>query len=791
MTSAYRFRNGGRSMVIRTPAPPRAWVNYLWNDSGYLARITQHGSGESQYLTPDMQLEMMNEKRSRFLYLRDDESNVSWNPGFAPLYQPVEDFECEHSLAYTEVRSGKNGIRASIRYIVPENGLFEIWRVTLANTSGKARKLSVFAAMDMDLKGDFPQPRYYGNGALLSMTFEGGINGIYGWVNNPYAPHDKFKGFLASSIQVHAYDCSAVAFCGGDTSFSHPLVVMEGRDCTNSSNISDWVTNTAILQNKIELQPGETKEVLYCTGFCSSLDDAKNSVARAFQKNFFEDTTTRAECHWEDIIAHCSIETPDEKVNNLMNVWVKKQMILCRVGKKGVRDNMQIADGVLQIWPDGGRAEILEVLSHQYQDGHTVLTWFPLDETYYSDQPIWLVMGVTGYIKETGDYSILDENVPYQDGGEGTVWEHLLAGLSLKESDLGPNGLCRLRFADWNDALNVYTDENAESVFVIEGLAYMLKEMAALSEQIGKKDFAARCRAKHREVAQRINEVAWMGEYYSMVHHKDGIIGGPDSEGSKIFINPQTWAILGEVVPPDRLPVLLKSMDEKIEHDFGLPINWPPYEKHSFTIGRMGAFPPGAYENGGTYCHATGFGIVANAKVGRGDVALRLLKKIMPDSEKNPSSLSGADPHVFTNCYQTNSKRYGWSGASWMTGTSVWCFKGLVEGILGVQRGYAGLTIDPAMPSCWKRAKVVRKFRGATYSIEILNPYGLQKGALEITVDGKPNGSNILPVFSDGKKHDVKVTILERAPINGDGSSPHSGQAKLPETRVTGELLAT
>lgn len=757
--SDYHFQNSGRSIVICTPTPPRAWTNYLWNEDGYIARFSQQGSGESRYRTPDNQLETMNEKRSRFIYLRDDEANVSWNPGFAPLYEAVDDFECEHSLAYTEIRSRKNGIQAAVRFVVPENGLFEVWQVTVTNISERARKLSIFAAMDMDLAGQFPQPRYYGNGVLLTMSFEDQINGIFGSVNNPYAPHDKFNGFLASSLTVHGYDCSAVSFCGGDTSLSHPLVVTQGRDCTNSANVADWVTNTAVVQNKLDLQPGESRVVSYCSGFCSSLNDAQNSVTRAFACNFIDDTISRSEKHWETIIGRCSIETPDKKVNDIMNVWVKKQMLFCRVGKKGVRDNMQIADGVLQIWPDGGRAEVLDVLSHQYQDGHTVLTWHPLDETYYSDQPIWLVMGVAGYIKETGDYSILEERVPYQDGGEGTVWEHLLAGLYLKETDLGPNGLCKLRFADWNDALNVYTDENAESVFVMEGLAYMLKELAELSRHTGRTEFADRCQEKHIEVARKINDVAWMGEYYSMVHHKDGIIGGPNSDGSKIFINPQTWAILAEVVPPDRLPQLLNSMDNKIENDFGLPINWPPYEKHSFSIGRMGAFPPGVYENGGTYCHATGFGIEANAKAGRGDVALRLLKKIMPDSEYNPSSHSGADPHVFTNCYLTNPNRYGWSSHSWMTGTSVWCFKGLVEGILGVQRGYAGLTINPAMPSCWKQAKVVRTFRGATYVIEIANPHGLQKGALEITVDGKPNPSNILPVFSDGRMHGVKVKL--------------------------------
>ena len=757
MRKQYEFAKGGKSVLIHTAVPPRPWLNYLWNDDGYLASFSQQGSGESRYLTPDMQLEKMSEKRTRFLYLRDDETNVSWCPGFAPLCVALDEYVCEHSLAYTEIHSKKSGIATSVRFAVPDKGLHEIWKVTITNTSDSARKLSIFAAVDMDLTGEFPQPRYYHNGSFTTMTFEESLNGIYGWASNPYAPHENYKGFLASSLKADAYDCSTTAFTGGDVSFSHPLTVLEGRDCSNSTTVYDC--RTAVLQNKITLKPGETKIIFYVSGFCSSLVDARASIDTAFVKDHFEDIIVKSEKRWSDIIDHCALETPDEKVNNLMNIWVKKQMIFCRVGKKGVRDNMQIADGVLQIWPEGGRAEILDVLSHQFQDGHTVLTWHPYDDTYYSDQPIWLVMGVAGYIKETGDAAILDEIVAYQDGGQGTVWEHLLAGLTLKENDLGPNGLCKLRFADWNDALNCYTDDNAESVFVTAGLGYMLKELAELSDFVGNQKFADRCRKKHAEVMKTINAVAWAGEYYTMVHHKDGVIGGPDSEGSKIYINPQTWSILGEVVPPDRIPLVCKSMDEKIEHDFGLPVNWPPYDKHSFNIGRMGAFPWGVCENGGAYCHATGFGIVANAKLGRGDVALRLLKKIMPDSEYNPSSKSGAEPYVFTNSFVTNPLRYGWSSFSWMTGTSVWCFKGLVEGILGVQRGYAGLTIAPSMPSNWKSAKVTRKFRGATYAIEIANPKGLQKGNPSITVDGHPIDTNVLPDFADGKTHEVKVVI--------------------------------
>jgi len=755
MSNLYKFSKQGRSLIINTPVTPRPWMNYLWNADGYLMGVSQQGEGESRYLTPRVELETMSDKPGRYLYLRDDEANISWNPGYRPLFTSLDKFECEHALSYTEIRAEKNGIYSSVLYFVPPKGLQEVWKVTIKNLSSKVRKISVFPAIDVDLAGSFPEPRYYNNGGFTTMTYEEKINGIYAWTNNPYVPHDKFKGFLACSEKVSGYDCKGDVFLGGDTSVSHPLLLMEGRDCTNSSNVSSC--RMVVLQNKLVLQPGETRELIYSVGFCSSLDDAAKALAEVFTKGYSERSIAETDAYWNKIIDNCWLETPDEKINNIMNIWAKKQMIFCGVGKKGVRDNMQIADGVLQIWPEGARAEILDVLSHQFKDGHTVLTWFPYDDTYYSDQPIWLVMGVTGYIKETGDYGILDEIVPYQDEGSATVMEHLKVGLKLKETDLGPNGLCKLRFADWNDALNVYTDENAESIFVSMGLGYMLKEMADLAARMGDKKFAESCMDKHAKLKKLVNEKAWTGEYYAMVLHKDGRIGAPECEGGNIYINPQTWGILGDMIPEDRLPLVLKSMDEKIEHDFGLPVNWPPYEKHSYTIGRMGAFPYGMYENGGAYCHATGFGIVANARIGRGETAIRLLKKIMPDHELNPSSKSGAEPFVFTNCYITNPKRYGWSSGSWMTGTSAWCFKGLVEGVLGVQRGYDGLIIKPAMPKDWKEAKVVRKYRGATYSIKISNSKGLAEGKPEIKVDGKLMAGNVLPVFADGKVHEVEV----------------------------------
>jgi cellobiose phosphorylase len=230
-------------------------------------------------------------------------------------------------------------------------------------------------------------------------------------------------------------------------------------------------------------------------------------------------------------------------------------------------------------------------------------------------------------------------------------------------------------------------------------------------------------------------------------------VGSCASGGSKIYLNAQTWAVLGDVPDQEKLPKVLKAIDG-MERVFGFPLNDPPYAGFDPMVGRMSGMLPGLFENGGVYCHASAFKILADCKTGRSDEALRTLKKIMPDSEKNPSSQSGAEPYVFTNCYSTHPKYFGRSYQSWTTGTSAWCMMGLCEGLLGVQRDFDGLRIQPCLPSDWEQAEMTRRFRGADYRIILRR--GKNK---QITADGRLMNGSVLPDFRDGKEHVIEVTV--------------------------------
>ncbi len=762
----YEFSPNGQSCIIFDPKPPRYWFNYLWNENGYCAQVSQIGHGRSYYINEKADMCMITNNDARYLYLRDDETNTAWNIGQGPLDTPVEDYRCEHSIGFSQVSSVCSGIHASWRIHVPQDGFHEVWTVCLKNQSDHPRNLSMFSAVTFELEG-FSYPRYYEMYRCVQTSFDQQLNGVYAASAHPFAPHKRYNAFLSSNTPVFAWDGDLAAFCGAHGSitkpdasayalFQRPEVVTHGKDCTCSS--AALFILGGVLQHKVTLQPGEEKQIVVVMGVSESLEEARSVTEIYREAKHLPDEFTSAVNYNLNKYAALSAKTPDAKINNVMNWWLKKQIDCCIVGKKGVRDNLQIAVALLNYRQDKAQSEILECLRHQFQDGHGVLTWYPYDDTRYSDQPFWIIWAVCELVKETGDLSILDEQIEWQDGGSATVLEHLKAAARCLLGNRGPHGLMKLFFADWNDALNVTTDPDAESVMLSHQTCLALRELETLMRRAGLDSDAEKMHEERMMLVQQINDAAWDGEWYMRALSKGENIGSKDSEGSKIYLNAQTWAVLGDVVPADRMSSLLHAVDD-MEHDFGFPLNLPPYSHYTPNTGRMSGMLPGLFENGGVYCHATGFKILMDCKLGRGREALRTLKKIMPDSEKNPSAQSGAEPYVFTNCYATHPLYYGKSYWSWTTGTSAWSMMALYEGMLGVKRDYEGLQLNPCFPSEWDRAEMTRHFRGADYHMVILNPHHLETGHVAITMDGHSVAGNHLPVMNDGRMHEVIATI--------------------------------
>ena len=744
----YEFTQDGNACVIKEPRTPRYWYNYLWNENRYCAQVSQIGHGRSYYLSEQADMCMINRDDARYVYLRDEETQSCWNIGLGPLNTAVENYQCMHSIGFSRLQSAYKGIRSAWRIFVPQEGFHEIWSLTIQNTGDRARTLSIFSAVSFSLEG-FSYPRYYEMYRCMKTDFDRELNGIYCDSSHPFAPHDRYHGFLASSEPVYAYDGDLYKFCGPTSTitqpdasacalFQRPDVVMEGRDCTNSE--AALFILGGVLQHKIILQPGETKEIHLMFGISNSRKEARDTVSAILNSDAVEAAFDRAQNYYYQKYSSLSIQTPDEKINHIMNNWVKKQADFCIVGKKGVRDNLQIAAALLNYRQDKAKEEILECLRHQFQDGHAVLTWYPYDDTRYSDQPFWIIWAVCRLIKETGDFGLLDERITWQDGGDATVFEHVKAAVERLIADKGRNGLVRIYFADWNDALNITTDPEAESVMLSHQFCLALKELEQLMKKYGDSAYARKLATEYEILKKSINEKAWDGKWYMRALSSAENIGSKESRGSRIYLNAQTWAVLGDVADESKLPLVLQAVDS-MEHDFGFPLNMPPYPEYSPNVGRMSGMLPGLFENGGVYCHATGFKILMDCKTGRGGKAVETLKKIMPDSDKNSSMQSGAEPYVFTNCYSTHPGYYGKSYQSWTTGTSAWCLMGLYEGIMGVKHDYDGLRIEPCFPAAWECAQMTRHFRNADYHVVVRNP-------------------EHLPDFRDGKMHEIEVLLI-------------------------------
>lgn len=760
----YEFKDQGKSCVIYEPKPPRHWFNYLWSEKGYVAQISQSGHGRSYYLNEKAEMCMVNNQDARYVYFRNDDTGECWNIGAMPMGCENWEYRCDHSIAYTRLSSIHEDIKASWQMFVPWNGYHEIWKLSLENLSDKQKRISLFEAVTFELEG-FSYPRYYENYRCMQTEFDEHINGIYCSSNHPFAPHKRYNAYLVSSEPVYAYDGDLTCFCGSASTitkldasayalFQRPEVVVSGKDCTNSD--AALFILGGVLQHKILLDPGQRHTVRVAFGISESRREAAVTAKllkneEEVQKIFYE-----TQEHYRKKYDGLSVQTPDEKINCIMNQWVKKQVDCCIVGKKGVRDNLQIAVAMLNFRQDKAKEEILECLRHQFRDGHGVLTWYPYDDTRYSDQPFWIIWAVCELLKETGDLTILEQNIGWQDGGEASVMEHLKAAVDCLLRDKGRNGLIRIYFADWNDALNITTDPEAESVMLSEQFCLALKEMAGLMRQTGDEQYALFLEKEYLILKQAINDRAWDGQWYMRALSNVENIGSKDSAGSKIYLNAQTWAVLADVAEGERLTKVVKAIDG-MEQDFGFPLNMPPYETYSPNVGRMSAMLPGLFENGGVYCHATAFKIFMDCKLGRGTKAVETMKKIMPDSEKNPCMQSGAEPYVFTNCYSTHPKYYGKSYWSWTTGTSAWALRALYEGIMGLKRDYDGLKIEPCLPDDWEYAEVNRIFRGDTYHIVYENPCNDTSKNPQIMVDGTELVGTMLPVYGDGRLHEVKV----------------------------------
>lgn len=755
------FADGNETYRVTDPMPPGIWWNAITNDSGVVMEVTHWGTQTLNLNYPALKQNCeVAVPNHTWVYCRDEDTGRVWNPGVAPMMSEVKDFACEHHDGWTSVASVFDGLRVVWRTFAPVSGRRVIWTVEVHNETPRPRRVSVFPVVAPNMV-NFQAPRFF-FGPFGTASYDESLRGVFYRVGNPHAPWEA-RHLLLCGSRTPDDACGDRAHLFGPVLFpQYPQRLISGGALgRRGGGSSGWHTDMVLaLQFKMDLAPSGSGR---CDMLLAAVRDKDEARAMADEMAAPEAAEREFRGMCEARQARRStmrIRTPDAQLDAFANAWLKRGLEYSLIKKDSTRDNLQFADGLTMSDPARVRAELLRLMPWQYADGHAIRSWIPYDETWYSDTTTWLVMTACGYVKFTDDLAFLNERAPYFDGGEGTVLEHLERAVAQLDGDRGPHGLPRFHYADWNDALNP-ADPDSESVFVAMQLGCMFNDMAGLMRRLGRPADADRYAQKHAALKRTVNEAAWdeEGGYYVRGFADGKVIGGSRSEGSTIFVNPQSWAIMADLVPAERLPRLLAVVDEKLEWDLGCPVNTPLYSKQDPRLGRITFQIPGSDENG-VYCHATAFKTAADVWVGRGDAALRCLKKVTPDYEGNPVAQSGALPFALTSAYSVNPATPGRASRSWLTGSACWYMRSVVEGLLGVRRAYGGFVLRPAFPSTWPEAEITLQRGSETYRIRIERSAGVAEQ--QITVNGAPLKGDFLP-FQPAGIHEVIIRLPGKA----------------------------
>jgi|GEM_PF-1453161 len=743
-----------------TAEPPRKWRNIhynQWGDHEYYAEATHIGDGSARYTDAVGNTVRVVGYDCKFLYIRDDQSGKVFNPAGMPAATPVKNRLIKIHPSKTEISSRCLGLKVHQRIFVPADATAEIWTLTLKNTTGKPRAISAFAYAGFDLGGVDRDGRGFGADNYSEILPDLGavlvINRSHGVTT------DRKTGFVTALSHYHAGCGMRDHFTRNDYGLGNPKICF-GWDCDNEAG---YVWNPAgIVQCKVEIPAKGTARLDFLVGIATGPDAIRELRARFTPEAIDEAAAQQADREKTRAGAY-QVDTGPANANRdaLFNIFVKKHVYSYLMDKGGVRDNLQNANALVLTDPGTARANILKCLTVQKPDGSSLHSWRPLNRKQYSDKPAWMLQTIPWYVQETGDTSILEEKVPFFESNEtGTVMEHLQRSYRWLSNDLGKRGLCRQHYADWNDNLvpSEKTGER-ESVMVSEQLCAGLLEMSCLADHIGDEAIKTECTNLHRSMADTLNRSAWDGAWYVRTICEDGYcLGSAKHAEARIFVNTQSWAVLGGIAGRDRLLQCMESVDAHIEKPEGFAIVDPPCSTFDERVGRYTTIMPHNVENGGCYNHAAGFKCVADCMLGRAEQAWRTLVKVAPDGPHLPISVSGAEPFAFINHYSRVASGLGLGGYAWRTGTAAWFVVALIEFILGARRSYNGLLVNPCLSATVPSATLTRRFRGTTYKIQIDNREGRCNGAREIRLDGDLIQGNVLPLTGK-KSHKVHVLI--------------------------------
>lgn len=807
------FDDAHREYVITDPQTPWPWINYLGNED-FFSLISNTAGGYSFYkdakfrrITRYRYNDVPMDNNGRYFYIKD--GDTVWNPGWKPCRTPLDSYECRHGMNYTRITGSKLGVVANVLFFVPLHTAAEVQMLSLENNSNEVKHLKIFsfeewclwnAATDME--------NFQRNFSTGEVEIEQQTSTIYH--KTEYRERRNHYAFYHVNTPIQGFDTDRESFVGLYNEYSAPQVVVEGKP--RNSVAHGW-SPVASHYIEVELKPGEKRDLIFLLGYVENEQDKKWESKKVINKEkahaLMDRFATREQvdkafaelkAYWDRLLDIFVVDSGNDKLDRMVNIWNQYQCMVtfCMsrsasffesgIGRgMGFRDSNQDLVGFVHQIPERARQRIIDIASTQFPDGGCYHQYQPLTKRGnndigggFNDDPCWLIFGTVAYIKETGDFSILDEPVPFDNvpGSEVSLLEHLKVSFNHVINNLGPHRLPLIGRADWNDCLNLncfswnpdesfQTTENksegskAESLMIAGLFVVTGRDYVSLCRHLGHNDEADRAQKAVDDMVEAVEQQGWDGKWYLRAYDYFGHkIGSDENEEGKIFIESQGWCTMAAIGKEKGYPEMaLDSVKERMECEHGIVLNNPAFTTYHVEMGEISSYPEGYKENAGIFCHNNPWVIIGETVTGRGDDAWRHYTKILPSYvEEEYQTLHKVEPYV--NCQMVAGKdaaRPGEGKNSWLTGTAAWMWYTVSEFILGIQPDYEGLRIDPCLPSTAKEYTVKRRFRGALYHIHVVNPNGHQKGVKRISLDGKAVSGNLVP-WSEGE-HQVEVVM--------------------------------
>ncbi len=806
------FDDQKKEYVIKQPDTPYPWINYLGSQS-YFSIISNTGGGYSFYkdaskrrITRYRYNNVPTDTGGKYYYIY--ENGDYWSPTWAPVKSKLDFYSCRHGMGYSTITGEKNNLRCEIKYFVPLNADCEVHTVALHNKSNKTRKIKIFSLVEFCFWNAFDDmTNFQRNYNIAEVEVENST--IYH--KTEYRERRDHYAFYNVNQAIDGFDTDRESFLGLYNGFQEADAVKGGK--SRNSIASGW-SPIGSHSLSIILKAGEKKQLIFQLGYVENEKDekwekpglinkkkAKNLINRFNSAEQIEESLFALEEYWNKLLANYQVDSPDDKLNKMVNIWNQYQcMVTYNLARSasffesgisrgiGFRDSNQDLLGVVQMIPERVKQRLLELAATQFADGSTYHQYQPLTKkgndkigSGFNDDPLWLIYGAIAYIKETGDYSILDEPSPFNNGTKATFFDHLLASFNHVINNLGSHDLPLIGHADWNDCLNLNCfsekpdesfqtvsnkkDSQAESIMIAGMFITIGPEFVRLCEEKGKNELTKKAKKQIENMKKAINKYgrdeAWFLRAYDYYGNK---VGSKENKYGKIFIESQGFCIMGGLGLEDGFAQkTLDSVHKRLNTEYGLSLLDPTFQEYKIELGEITSYPPGYKENGGIFCHNNPWIMIAETMLGNGERAFSYYSKIAPAYLEEISDLHRTEPYVYAQMIAgKDAKNYGEAKNSWLTGTAAWNFVVVSQWILGIRPELTGLRIDPCLPKDWSGYELSRNFRGDTYKITVKNPEAVNKGVKSITLDGKKINKQIIEPQLDGKIHHVEVVMGEK-----------------------------